>query len=87
MRQGSFSDGKETTEGKGEGGRGFSRPALWVGDLGRSCLFSFLTPGGPACAGSLSLGGEVLWFVVRVLGGRGKFRELIFAGAKLLHLP
>ena len=29
----------------------------------------------------------MFWFVVRVLGGRGKLRQVIFASAKLLRLP
>ena len=29
----------------------------------------------------------MLWFIVWVLGGWGKFRQLIFASAKLLRLP
>ena len=57
-----------------------------MGDLGRGCLLSFSSPG-PAGAGSLSLGREVFGFVVRVLGGWGEFRQVVFAGAKLLRLP
>ena len=29
----------------------------------------------------------MLWLVVQVLGGRGKLRQVIFAGTKLLRLP
>ena len=42
---------------------------------------------GPVGTSSLGIGGKVLWFVVRVLGGRGKFRQVILAGAELLRLP
>ena len=49
-------------------------------------FFPFFSPG-PAVAGSLSIGWEVFGSIIRVLGCRGKFRQVIFAGAKLLRLP
>ena len=87
MGQGSFSDGKETAGGKREGGSGFLRLAYWVGDLGRSCLFPLLNLGGLAGAGSMGVREEVFRFVIRVLGGWGKFRPVIFAGVELLRFP
>ena len=58
-----------------------------MGDLGRSRLPRHFSSRGTAGAGSLGIGGEVFRFVVRVLGGRGKFRQVVFAGAKSLRLP
>ena len=71
-----------------EGRGGFCRSVFYVGHIiGRGSFLLALSLGGPGGASSLDVGGEVLRSEVRMLGGRGQNRQVIFPGAELPRFP
>ena len=87
MRCRGVSDGVEATGRMGERGGGFCNRVFFSGHVASGGPFAFALGGGPGGAGRLGVGGEVFWFEVWVEGGRGKSRQVIFAGAKLARFP
>ena len=81
------SDGVELAGRIGERWGGLCSRVFLSGYPVGPALFAFALWGGACGAGCLGVGGEVFWSELRVEGGRGKNRQVIFAGSKLSRLP
>ena len=87
VRGGVGADGEETTRGIGEGGGSFQGVICFSRNLCSRGLLAFLALGAPPGAGRLNVGEEVFRLVVRMLGGRGKIRQVVFASVGGLRFP